>query len=78
MNRSMASKVACCEPVASSPETWVRAGRCQRSDTIGMPPVTSKKLVQRIGDVLLIDVQPAAEVRAAKAQCEIEIGMLAS
>ena len=43
MNRFIASKVVCCEPVASSPETCVRPAGVSPPNTMGMPPFALKK-----------------------------------
>src|ERR1700761_8268419 len=45
MNRLMALNVACCDPVAVSPETCVNPAGVRLPNTIGMPPVALKKLV---------------------------------
>ena len=42
-NRFMASNVACCDPVASSPETCVRPAGESEAKPAGMLPVVLKK-----------------------------------
>ena len=58
MNRFMASKVACCEPVASSPETCVRPAGVKVPNTIGMPPVALKKLVNALATFCWLTFSP--------------------
>ena len=67
----MASKVACCDPVASSPETCVRPAGESEAKPTGMPPVRVEEIGQRVGDVLLVDVEAAAVV-----QREIQIDVV--
>src|ERR1700733_11056944 len=45
MNRSIASKVVCCEPVAVSPDACVRPAGVSVPYTAGMPPLVLKELV---------------------------------
>ena len=42
-NMFIASKVVCCEPVASSPEACVRPAGVSSPNTSGMPPVVLKR-----------------------------------
>ena len=41
-NRFIASKVVCCEPVATSPEACVRPAGVSPPNTTGMPPLLLK------------------------------------
>ena len=58
MNRFIASKVVCCEPVASSPETCVRPAGVSAPNTIGMPPVVLKKLVSALATFCWLTFRP--------------------
>ena len=66
MNRFIASKVVCCEPVATSPEACVRPAGVSAPNTSGMPPVRVEEIDQRIGDILLVPIEAAALVAAGR------------
>ena len=48
MNRFIASKVVCCEPVATSPEACVSPAGVSDPNTMGMLPLVLKKLVNAL------------------------------
>ncbi len=54
----MASKVACCDPVASSPETCVRPAGESEAKPTGMPPVVLKKLVSALATFCWLTLRP--------------------
>ena len=56
-NRFIALKVACCEPVAVSPETCDSPAGVSVANATGMPPLELKKLVSRIADIALVGVK---------------------
>jgi hypothetical protein len=63
MNRFMASKVVCCEAVASSPETCVRPPGDNVPNTTGMPPVALKKPVNALATFCWFTLRPAEKPR---------------
>jgi len=72
-NWLIASKVACCDPVAVSPEACVKPPGVNEANAKAMPPLALKKLGERSADVLLIDV----EVRLrAEVEREIDVGVV--
>jgi hypothetical protein len=46
MNWFMALKLVCCEPVAPSPEAWVRPAGVSAPNAPGMPPLALKELIR--------------------------------
>ena len=54
----MASKVPCCDPVASSPETCVRPAGESEAKASGMPPVLLKKLVSVLATFCWLILRP--------------------
>ena len=59
MNRFIASNVVCCEPVASSPEAWVRPAGVSVANASGNAAGGVEEIGQRVADVLLVDVEAA-------------------
>ena len=69
----MASKVACCEPVAEFARHLRQAGGRERGEHQGMPPVRVEEIDQRIGDVLLVDVEAAGRIEIER---EIQVDVV--
>ena len=77
MNRFMALKVVCCEPVASLAGDLRQAGRRQRAEhhrnaAGGVEEIDACALA----DVLLVDVEAAVLGARSESQREIEIGVV--
>ena len=58
MNRFIASTVVCCEPVAASPEAWVRPAGPSAANAAGMLPVALKKLVSVLATFCWLTLRP--------------------
>ena len=63
--------MVCCEPVAISPEACVSPRR-QRAEHQRNAAVGVEEIGQRVGDILLVDVEPAG---GNEIEREIEIGV---
>ena len=61
MNRFIASNVVCCEAGRALAGDLREARRRQSPKTSGMLPLLLKKSIERIGDILLVAVEAAAE-----------------
>ena len=64
MNRFIASKVVCCEPVASLAGDLRQARRRQRAEHQRNAAGGVEEIGQRIGDVLLVAVEAAGSAAA--------------
>ena len=71
-NRFIASKVVCCEPVASSPEICVRPAGVSAAEHHRNAAIAVEEADERVGGILLIDVETAAELAEDEVQREIE------
>jgi hypothetical protein len=58
MNRFIASKVACCDPVANSPDACVRPPGVSVANDTGMPPLALKKLVNAAPTLRWLTLRP--------------------
>ena len=78
MNRPIALNVVCCDPVATSPDTCDRPAGVSAPNTIGMPPVVLKKLVNALATFCWLTLRPPPKFgrRRRKVQRQIEIGIL--
>ena len=75
MNWFIALNVVCCDPVAVSPEICVSPAGVSPPNTIGMPPVVLKKLIDGVADVLLVGVEPGPG-GGTKVKRQIEKGVV--
>ena len=76
-NMFMALKVACCDPVPSSPETCVRPAGVSEAKSTGMPPVALKKLVSVLATFCWLTLRPPAGLKlSAKVQIDV-VGVVA-
>ena len=76
MNRFIASNVACCVPVRSSPETCVSPCGDSAPNASGMPPVLLKKFDQRVATFCWLMLRPLIRRGGHEIQREIEIGIV--
>ena len=74
INRFIASKVVCCEPVGSSPEASVRPAGVNAPNTRGMPPVELKKLTSALATFCWLMLRPLGR-RRDEVQRQIEKGV---
>ena len=58
MNRFMASKVVCCDPVAVSPDACVSPTGDSEPNTMGMLPVLLKKLTSAVPTLAWLPLRP--------------------